>query len=548
MKYQYFTILFVVFCVMGLCVLPATAAEESCSVTVLSIPDGAAVHIDGTLVSAAPLRDYKVSCGNHTLLISANGYADFIETLTLERGNPRTIVANLKRLEDRGTVFITSDPSGGDLYIDGILRGKTPIYVDALYPGPHTVLIRKTNYVDYQDVVTASNGMITEYNEFLIPLPQTGFLGVASNPENATVYLDGELFGTTQTPFSRIAAGEHRLFVQKTGYLNYTRNLTITGGTMKFVQADLKRIPDEGTLIIDSYPTGAGLYLNGTYKTVTPVTFEHFPAGNYTLEFRKFNYTNQNTSFTFTGGETREVYALLGQSGNGSINTAVRNFFSDTDRDNNESVAGTESTYIERRYAWVSESHQASVTVRIPQKLYDFYRTQPHPHGEGTNISAYTLSDEDRVYLNDLIGKLKDASGSRNRAARGDYHNVVAFVQSIAYVSDIDPATGQKTEYWKYPIETLADGKGDCEDTAILTAALLKAMDYDVAVVLLPRANPGHAAVAVACENCNGYYYPLDGKKYYFLETTGTGFSLGSMDFEDGPDKYANTPAQVYVL
>jgi len=525
-----FAVLFVTLCLFGLCVLPVAAAGESCTVTVLSIPEGAAVHIDGTLIGAAPLRDYAVSCGNHTLTISANGYADFTEKVVLERGNPPTIVANLKRLEDRGTAYIISDPPGGDLYIDGILRGQTPLYVDALYPGPHTILIRKTNYEDYQDVVTASKGTIAEYNEFLIPLPQTGFLGVASNPENATVYLDGKLFGTTQTPFSRVADGEHRLLVQKTGYLDYTRNLTITGGTMKFVQADLKRIPDEGTLIVDSYPTGAGLYLNDTYKTVTPVTFEHFPAGNYTLEFRKFNYTSRNISFTFSGGETREIYAQLGQGDEGAVNTVVRSYFTETDKNPDVTVAGMESSYIERRYAWVSEGHPASVTLHIPRQIYEHYKALPHPH-DNTNMSAYTLSDEDRIYLNELVGQLKDASGSRNRAARSNYHNVVAFVQSIAY----EP---EATDYWKYPIETLADGKGDCEDTAILTAALLKEMDYDVAVVFLP----GHAAVAVACDNCNGYYYPLDGKKYYFLETTKPNYSLGNAH------EYANTPAQVYVL
>ena len=533
MNTQYFRLIIVILCLTGLFILPVTAIGESCTLTVLSIPEGAAVSIDRTLIGTAPLRAYELSCGNHQVTIGANGYADYLENATLERGNPYTIVANLRRLEDRGTVLIRSDPPGGDLYVDGVLRGQTPLLVDALYPGAHNVLIRKTNFEDYHDVVTAGPGMIPEYNEFLVPLPQTGFLGVASNPGNATVYLDGELFGTTQTPFSRVAVGEHRLLVQKPGYLDYTRNLKITGGTMKFVQADLKRIPDEGTLIVDSYPTGAGLYLNDTYKTVTPVTFEHFPAGNYTLEFRKFDYTSQNISFGFTDGETREMYALLGQGDVGTVNTEVRSYFTETDKNPDVTVAGMESSYIERRYAWVSEGHPASVTLHIPRQLYEHDKALPHPHD--TNMSAYALSDEDRIYLNELIGQLKDASGSRNRAARSDYHNVVAFVQSIAYEEEA-------TDYWKYPIETLADGKGDCEDTAILTAALLKAMDYDVAVLLFHSTTPGHAAVAVACDNCNGYYYPLDGKKYYFLETTGTDWSLGDAD------KYANTPAQVYVL
>lgn len=544
MKNCYIKIVIVLLCFQVLFILPAAASGDACALTVLSIPDGAAVSIDGTLIGTAPQRALELSCGNHSVIIGANGYADFLENITLKRGNPQVIIANLRRLEDRGTILIKSDPPGGDLYVDGVLKGTTPVTVDALTPGPHAILIRKTNYEDYRDVVSAGPGMIPEYNEVMTPLPYTGFLGIVSAPAGGTAYLDGTLFGTTPSLLVRVAAGNHTLLIQKEGYKNYTHTIEVAGGTSMLAQADLEKIPDEGTLIVDSAPSGAELYLNGTYKTVTPVTFEHVPMGNYTLEFRKPNYTAQNISFILKGGETLEVYALLGNSAGGSVSTVVRSYSTEPDTDSNQAgMTDTASPPIDRTFTWFSQGHKTSVTLHIPEDLYTHYKTQPHPTN-GTGMSQYALSDRDRVYLHDLIGQLKDVSGSRNLAARSDYHNVVAFVQSIAYADDIDPQTGQKTDYWQYPIETLALGKGDCEDTAILTAALLREMDYDVAVVLLP----GHAAVAVACDNCNGYYYPLNGRKYYYLETTGAGFSLGSMNFADGVNKYANTAAQVYVL
>jgi len=172
----------------------------------------------------------------------------------------------------------------------------------------------------------------------------------------------------------------------------------------------------------------------------------------------------------------------------------------------------------------------------IPRDLYEYYKGQPHPRNiSAGTFSAYAINDQDRQYIHTLINKLKDASDFKSYAARNDYRNVVAFVQSITYQSEA-------ADYWKYPIETLADGNGDCEDTAILTAALLKEMGYDVAVVFLPE----HAAVAVSCENCNGYYYPLNGKRYYYLETTGTGLSLGSMGTLES--KYKNAMATIVPL
>ena len=101
--------------------------------------------------------------------------------------------------------------------------------------------------------------------------------------------------------------------------------------------------------------------------------------------------------------------------------------------------------------------------------------------------------------------------------------NVIAFVQGLPYFKD-DVST-KYDEYPRYPIETLVDNGGDCEDTAILTAAFLREMGYGVVLV-----NPtGHMAVGVKCSSCTGTYYTYNGDKYYYLETTGTGFKVGEI-------------------
>jgi hypothetical protein len=541
-------------CILALASVPVLASGDTCTLTVLSIPDGAAISIDGTLIGTAPLREYELSCGNHTVSVGAKGYADFVADETLERGNPQAIIANLRRLDDRGTIAVKSDPPGGDLYVDGILKGTTPVLVDALTPGPHSILIRKTNYEDYQDVVTAGPGMITEYSEVMIPLPQTAFLGIVSAPGNATAYLDGSVLGTTPTLLLMVSAGTHTLLVQKEGYRNYTQALEITGGTTGLIQANLEKIPDVGTLVVDSAPGGAALYLNGTYKTVTPVTFENIPTGNYSLEFQKLNYTSQNITFTLNGGETREVYAELKTDPADTSQPLIQIY--PMAQNTTETATGDDTIgpVIDKTYQWYAQGHSQTITLHIPESLYDYYKNQPHLTN-GSLLKGYTISDEDRLYLHDLIGQLKDTSGNKNLAARNDYHNVVAFVQGIPYALHTDPVTHETTtaanDYWKYPVETLVEGNGDCIDDAILAGALLKEMNYDVAIVLLPQVSgepAGHAVVGIACDNCNGYYYPLDGKRYYYLDLTGSGLSLGAMNYPGQVDTYAHTTAQVFVL
>jgi hypothetical protein len=260
------------------------------------------------------------------------------------------------------------------------------------------------------------------------------------------------------------------------------------------------------------------------------------PSGDYLLEFRNYK-GSVNQSSRFLPGATYDVYAILTNESEGSISNTewlYQNTSSPKAQPGWTQVNA--SPVIEQTFTWNTNGHVAAVTLDIPRDLYEYYRNQPHPTGTGSDtLTAYAISEQDRQYLHVLISKLKDASNFKSYAARNDYRNVVAFVQSIKYADD-------DSEYWKYPIETLADGNGDCEDTAILTAALLKEMGYDVAVIFLPD----HAAVAVSCENCNGYYYPLNGKRYYYLETTGTGFSLGSMGTLES--KYKNAMATIVPL
>jgi hypothetical protein len=107
--------------------------------------------------------------------------------------------------------------------------------------------------------------------------------------------------------------------------------------------------------------------------------------------------------------------------------------------------------------------------------------------------------------------------------------NTLAFVQqSIRYTDDLSPQTGQLIEYPKYPLETLVDKKGDCEDQSILAAALLAAMGYQVALLILPV----HVALGVAGfddkPGCR-VVHPATGMRYLYAETTAPNWLPGEV-------------------
>ena len=116
----------------------------------------------------------------------------------------------------------------------------------------------------------------------------------------------------------------------------------------------------------------------------------------------------------------------------------------------------------------------------------------------------------------------------------GRLNLLLSYVQAIPYMYDSD--LNGRTEYWKFPLETVVDGAGDCEDTSILFCAVAKAMGYDTALMTLFASNtPGqigaanHCVSLVSVDGDTGYqkYTTISGTDYYFCETTTMGYPVG---------------------
>ena len=125
-------------------------------------------------------------------------------------------------------------------------------------------------------------------------------------------------------------------------------------------------------------------------------------------------------------------------------------------------------------------------------------------------------------YMDELVDKLiAEFKTYNSKITESSILNfLLKFAQYIEYQSD-EEYMGT-SEYWKFPLETLFDQGGDCEDTSILFCALAHqcrsklALNYDTAVLLLP----GHMAGAIKLDSKTTWSY---------CETTSTGYTLGEI-------------------
>ena len=149
-------------------------------------------------------------------------------------------------------------------------------------------------------------------------------------------------------------------------------------------------------------------------------------------------------------------------------------------------------------------------------------------HFPTENYSVYITHSSDDAYLSGLVTELKRIAIAEEFDDLETVEFVSAFVQSLPYTAD--SVSTLHDEYPKYPIETLVDNGGDCEDTSILTASLLHGLGYNVSLILFIDE---HCAVGVAdIEGLLGTHFKHNREDYYYLETTNTGWKVGEMPEE----------------
>ena len=172
-------------------------------------------------------------------------------------------------------------------------------------------------------------------------------------------------------------------------------------------------------------------------------------------------------------------------------------------------------------HTWTYDEREWKCSVTVPINLYEYYQRRTHL---GDDFAHYVLSEYDRIYIRNLVESFRLGGEKRGYSETDHVYNVISFVQSLRYEYDLK--SKQEKDYVRYPLETLVDGEGDCEDMVILAASILYEMGYGVLLVSLPE----HLALAVQCsEFFPGTYYEYEGERYYYLEMTGEGWDLGQI-------------------
>ena len=205
-----------------------------------------------------------------------------------------------------------------------------------------------------------------------------------------------------------------------------------------------------------------------------------------------------------------------------------------------QAAAQTNGMY-DKSFAWNYNGKYWTWNLSIPQNLYDSYKAVPVSTRTANGPAGYGfLTTTDDYYIKILAQKLNETASQQGYNSFDKVSFVLAFVQSLPYTSD--SVTTGHDEYPRFPIETLVDDGGDCEDTSILFATLTLIMGYGT-VYINP---PDHYAVGILGNNLHGTYWTHpenSNNTYYYCETTGDNFKIGQL-----PDEFQGQTAFIYDI
>ncbi len=220
---------------------------------------------------------------------------------------------------------------------------------------------------------------------------------------------------------------------------------------------------------------------------------------------------------------------------------------------------------VERTFTWTYDKKVHTLTLDIDYDDYRYannlykvsQRQQSSDHVRDKTFVTLSYTDDVMApYMEELVTKMvleyENTHGALDEYKYLDY--VLRFTQEIEYQSD-EEYMGT-TEYWKFPLETLYDQGGDCEDTSILFIAIAHqsradvGKNYQTGLQLLP----GHMAGAIKLTSTpSKYSRSLNPYGYAYCETTSTGYSLGDIpstmtDYFQNSRYYSSSSGYSYLV
>lgn len=344
------------FLISVILILPVGVSAAG-NISVSSTPGGAAIYLDGVPSGSTTPAMINATSGSHTILLRLTGYQDYTQTgIQLNDGQTSVVSAILTASTPAPTVSSISPTRGYNSSIITVTISGTG------FSSSPTVVLAQSG----QTNISATSIFITGTTSVLCQFPLTGkpagvWSIIVTNPDGQSATLGGFTIynaGSTITLSS---------ITPNNGLVNNTITVTSLTGTnflstavMKLSRTGYNDIPGtvtsysatqltgtfnlnnqtpgtyqvcvsndattyvcglpfvintagtvNGTLYVQSSPSGASIYVDSTYMGRTTTTLYNITPGSHTIHLLNSGYNDWSDTITVISGTITNEYATL---------------------------------------------------------------------------------------------------------------------------------------------------------------------------------------------------------------------------------------------
>lgn len=278
---------------------------------IVTTPLEADMFLDNKPLGHSPQTLTGLDAGEHILKLSKPGYLDYEEVVVVQGDEIKRLDLRLEKIMP-ASLTITTQPPNCDVYVNGQLKGKSPVVVRDLMFGAVNVKITHPMYRDWTESIILKNAEAREINPRLEK--RSGTLVVKSTPEGAEVAIDGAPRGQTPLILSNVEYGTHVVTISKTNYHPREEKVELMSESQQTITATL--IPQKGKLVIDGYPVGAHIKIGENIVGELPLKNYEIKDGSYTINVTARGYERFTTTVNILPNQSENISVQLTQKSN----------------------------------------------------------------------------------------------------------------------------------------------------------------------------------------------------------------------------------------
>jgi hypothetical protein len=283
--------------------MPSAEGQPKGTLVVGTSPGGVGVFIDGAKRGVTPLT-IDLPVGDHVIELVSEGGNRKVPVRIIAGGQVSQFIEMPRVPGTGGSLQVRTDPSRVEVVLDGKRVGRSPLTLQDLTPGVHTVVLESETGSLTQQVAIVADATASLVVSMTKPqnANAAGWISVTA-PADVQVFEGQRLLGTNRSDRIMMPVGRHELEIvnEALGY-RATRAVDIQAGQVSTVRPEWP----QGSLALNAIPW-AEVWIDGERIGETPIGTVQISIGAHEIIFRHPELGERRAYATVTLGSPTRV-------------------------------------------------------------------------------------------------------------------------------------------------------------------------------------------------------------------------------------------------